>query len=65
MLTGNFISGPDAPGAQIESNCSPINYKCSWLNVGKPLAPRMLFGMTNFISKTQCLFTYITFDSQF
>ena len=65
MLAGGLISGPDTPGAKIKPDCSSINIECSWLNVGKPLTPGVLFGMAYSISKTQCFAAKITFDSQF
>jgi len=65
MLMRGLISGPDTPGAKIKPDCSPVNIECSRLDVGKPLTPGVLFGMTYSISKTQCFAAKITFDSQF
>jgi hypothetical protein len=65
MLVGDLVSGPDTPGAKIKPDCSPINIERGRLNIGKPLTPGVLFGMTYSISKTQCFAAKITFDSQF
>ena len=65
MLAGDFVSCPDAPGAEINPEGSPFELQGSRLNVGKPFTPGMLFGVTYSISKTQCFSAKITFDSQF
>ncbi len=65
MLAGSFVSGPDAPGAQVESNGGPVDVKRRWLNVGKPCPPGMLLGMADPVAEAQRFSAHIAFDSQF
>jgi hypothetical protein len=65
MLTGDFVPGPDAAGAQVKANRNPIDIEGSGLNIGHPGAPGVLFGVAYPIAETQRFFTKITFDSQF
>jgi len=65
MLTGDFISGADAPGTHVEPDSNAINIERCWLNIRKPGSPGMLFGVADPVAETQRFPTYITFDSQF
>jgi len=63
--TGDFVSCPDAPGAEINPEGSPFELNRCRLNVGKPFTPGVLFGVTYSISKAQRFSAKITSDSQF
>lgn len=65
MLTGDFVSGPDAPGTQVEPDGGPVDVKGRWLNIGKPCSPGMLFRVADPVAETQRFPADITFDSQF
>ena len=65
MLTGYFIPGADAPGAQVQADGSAVDSECSGLYVGKPGAPGVLLGVADPVAEPQRFFAYITFDSQF
>jgi len=65
MLTGYFIPGADAPGAQVQADGGAVDSQCSGLDVGQPGAPGVLFGMADPVAEPQRFFADITFDSQF
>jgi hypothetical protein len=65
MLTGSFIPGAYAPGAQVQSDGSAVDIECSGLDVRKPGAPGVLLGVAYTVAEPQRFSTCITFDSQF
>jgi hypothetical protein len=65
MLAGDFVSGPDAPGTQVEPDGGPVDVECSGLDVGKPCPPGMLFRVADPVAEPQRFSADITFDSQF
>jgi hypothetical protein len=65
MLTGDLVPGAYAPGAQVQTDGSAVDIKCSGLDVGKPGAPGMLLGVADPVAEPQRFFTYVTFDGQF
>ena len=65
MLAGDFVAGPDAPGAQVEPDGGPVDGKSRRLDIGKPFPPGMLLGVADPVAEPQRFFAYITFDSQF
>jgi hypothetical protein len=65
MLTGSFIPGAYAPGAQVKADGSAVDSECSGLDVRQPGAPGMLLGVADAVTEPQRFFADITFDSQF
>ena len=65
MLAGDLVSGPDAPGTQVEPDSCPVDVKRRWLNIGKPCPPGMLLGMADPVAEAQRFSADVTFDSQF
>jgi len=65
MLAGDLVSGPDAPGTQVEPDGYPIDVKRCRLNVGKPCPPGMLLGVADPVAEAQRFSAHVTFDSQF
>jgi hypothetical protein len=65
MLAGGLVSGPYAPGAQVEPYGSPVDVKRRGLDVGKPRTPGMLLGVADPVTEAQRFSADITFDSQF
>lgn len=65
MLAGNFISGANTPGTQINTNGHAFDFKCRRLNIWKPGPPGMLLRMAYPVAEAQSFSTHITFDCQF
>ena len=65
MLAGYLVPGPDTPGTKVEPDGSPVDVKCSRLDIGEPFPPCMLLGVAYPVAKAQRFFADITFDSQF
>jgi len=65
MLAGGLVSGPYAPGTQVEPDGGSVDVKRRRLNVGKPCPPGMLLGVADPVAKAQRFSAHITFDSQF
>lgn len=65
MLRSDFVSGADAPRANIKTYSCAIHFERNRLNVGEPGTPCMLLGVAYPIAEAQSFATHITFYSQF